>query len=203
MGLSVSLLVLSGCFFGGPSRVQAPSINTFAASSAMSKYDTDGDGKIAGPELDKAPALKGSLKKLDTNGDGAVSVDEISARIGEWQKSRVGLMSMACVVTMDGRPLEGATVTLVPEEFLGSSFKQASGTTAPGGLAILSITPDPSDPTATGVAAGFYTVKISKMSGGQETVPAKYNTETTLGCEVAQDADWALQGSIAFALSSR
>jgi hypothetical protein len=37
-------------------------------------------------------------------------------------------------------------------------------------------------------------VKISKQVNGVETVPAKYNTETTLGQEVAGDVPSIIQG---------
>ncbi len=202
-GMVGAALVLSGCLGRGPSRVRPPSISGSAASQAMSKYDTDGDGKIAGPELDKAASLKSAMAQLDKNQDGAVSADEISARIDDWARSKAGLMSMSCVVTLDGRPVEGATVTLVPEDFLGPNVKQATGTTSASGAALLSVPPDPSDPGLTGVAPGFYRVEISKKAGGSETIPAKYNTETTLGCEVAIDAQWAQEGTIRFELTSR
>ncbi len=48
------LAALAGCS-GGPSRVQPPSISpSGAASEAMTAYDKDSDGFIAGAELDAA-----------------------------------------------------------------------------------------------------------------------------------------------------
>ena len=40
----------------------------------------------------------------------------------------------------------------------------------------------PADPTVQGLSPGFYRVEITKDG---EKIPAKYNTETTLGAEVA------------------
>ena len=37
------------------------------------------------------------------------------------------------------------------------------------------------------IRPGFYRVRISKVVDGKETVPAKYNTETILGHEEADD----------------
>jgi hypothetical protein len=105
------------------------------------------------------------------------------------------------VVTLDGRGLEGATVDFVPEEFLGSDARPASGVTGPGGMTMVSVPVNPADPGATGVAPGFYRVEITSKGG--TAIPAKYNIETTLGCEVAKDSDWQMQGNLRFDLTSR
>ena len=45
------------------------------------------------------------------------------------------------------------------------------------------ISPAPlADPSVKGLSPGFYRVEITKDG---ETIPAKYNTETTLGAEAA------------------
>ena len=75
-----------------PGRIHPPGIAAGAAAAAMKQYDTDGDGKVAGEELDKAPSLKSAIENLDTNGDGAVSGDEVAERIAEWKRSRLGRM---------------------------------------------------------------------------------------------------------------
>jgi len=53
-----------------------------------------------------------------------------------------------------------------------------------------------------GVGLGLYRVRISKKVDGQETIPARYNTETELGVEVAQD-NGNLTGDCFFKLSSK
>jgi len=188
----IAVLTSWGCgIFGGPSRVEAPGISASGAGSgAMDKYDTDGDGVVKGEELDKAPSLKAALAKLDANSDGGVSADEVADRVKQWQETRVGLMSLGCTVMMNGRGLAGVTVNYVPEEFLGSDVKPATGTTDDNGVAILSI----QDSELSGVACGLYRVELSKKDGGTETLPPKFNTETVLGQEVALDAEGIQEG---------
>ena len=178
-----------GCS-GGPSAVTPPSINAgSAASSAMELYDKNSDGAIAGEELAAAPALKAAMETLDVNKDGSVQEEEIVQRIEAWQKSNAGLSTIAAVVTMNGQPLEGATVTFDPEPFLGEGMKQAVGVTSRlGGVSPIipkENRPDPSWPA--GLQLGLYRVRVSKQANGAETIPAIYNTETTLGQQVSPD----------------
>jgi hypothetical protein len=184
-----------GCS-SGPSRVQPPSIDADdAASEAMELYDKDGDGAIAGSELDAVPGLKAAMTTLDANKDGSVQEDEIVARIESWQASGVGVVSIDCFIRMDGRPLADAKIVFEPESFLGDQIQAAEGQTGAGGTAPVSIpkanrpTPD----TPLGLQLGFYRVRIAKEVGGKETIPARYNAETTLGQEVAPD-DPAIMG---------
>ena len=48
---------------------------------------------------------------------------------------------------------------------------------------------------------GFYRVRISKQVNGKEAIPARYNTSTTLGIEVAPDA-YRFRGPMSFALKT-
>ncbi|MFW5692990.1 MAG: hypothetical protein ACOCWL_02120, partial [Thermoguttaceae bacterium] len=166
-----------------PPRVHPPSIDAGSAGrDAMSQYDSDGDGKVSGAELDQAPSLKAALERLDTDGDGAVSASEVAARVRAWQESKVGRMTAVITVLAGGRPLEGATVTLDPEDFLGSNIQPATGTTDASGMAMPSIEVEGDDPP--GIAPGFYLVRITKDG---MNIPPMYNTETVLGLELAQD----------------
>lgn len=184
-GLALALIALIsvGCS-GKPSRIHPPSINASSAgSAAMEQYDLNGDGKVAGEELEKAPSLKAGLSRLDTNGDGGVSADEVAARIVAWQDSKVGRMSGTLTILANGKPLEGATVTLDPEEFLGDNVQSATGTTDAGGVAMPTIEVAAEDPP--GIAPGFYLVRVTKEG---MNIPPMYNTETVLGVEFAPDA---------------
>lgn len=188
-GMSLAALIwviVSGCS-DRPSRVYPPEIDAGAAgAAAMDQYDTDGDGRVAGEELVNAPTLQAALGRLDTNGDGAVSADEVTARVQAWQESRVGRMSGMCRVLYRGQPLEGARVVFDPEEFLGDDIKPATATTDEHGMAMVSIETDPDDPDdVAGVAPGLYLVRITS---DQVDLPPKYNTKTTLGCEMAPDS---------------
>lgn len=200
--LAGAVMVASEGCSSRPSRVHPPGINASAAgTAAVAKYDTNKDGAIAGDELAKAPALKAAIEKIDANSDGKITADEITARIKQWQESKLGLTSLSCQVRMDGKPLADATVTLIPEEFLGPEVQKATGKTDAGGVVVLSVERPP-EPGLSGVAPGLYRVEISKKDGATETVPAKYNTETTLGQEVALDAK-GMQEGIVYELTSK
>ena len=50
-----------------------------AAKAALREADKDGDGSLAGAELDASPAIKSALARFDTNKDKKVSLDELKA----------------------------------------------------------------------------------------------------------------------------
>ena len=181
-------LVLAGVFVvsvGCPSHppaIRPPAINAAqAGAKAIEMYDTNKDGKLSGEELDKCPGLKAALGAIDPSGEG-VTADMIAARIQAWKNMQTGrLPPVGCMVTHNGVPLEGAEVKLVPEKFLGDIMQVATGKTDKHGSASISIptSGDKYDPR--GVPPGFYRVEITKPG---LDIPAKYNTETTLGREV-------------------
>lgn len=174
-----------------PSRVYPPGINPNAGDDAIAQYDADGDGKIAGEELDKAPGIKAAMGNIDTNGDGAVTAEEIYARIKAWKESKLGRSSQAITVRHNGQPLDGATVKMIPEKFLGDEVQPASGETDEWGVAMMNI-PEEADPEGIGgVQVGLYRIEITKPG---EDIPPKYNTETELGVEIAQDMAEAESG---------
>ena len=188
---SAALLAILGCS-SGPSRIEPPSIDADdAASQAMEMFDKDGDGSIAGSELDAAPALKASMATLDTNKDDAVQEDEIVQRIESWQATGAGITSISVLVTMNGRPLDNAEITFEPTPFLGNEVKPAVGLTSPRGITSPTILKEnrPTPDTPAGMQYGFYRVRISKKSGGTESIPAKYNAKTELTADVTEDAD--------------
>ena len=180
-GISLAIL---GCS-RGPGRVEPPPISASdAGAEAVAMYDANGDGKISGVELDKCPALRAAVARIDKTGEGAITADMITERIEDWQRSRLGRIPLTCTVLRNGRPLANAEVRFVPAEFLGPNVRPAKGRTGPNGAATINIeTTNRSVPP--GVAPGLYSVEITKVG---ENIPAKYNTSTTLGQEVASDA---------------
>ena len=175
------LLTAVGC----QSRVKPPSVDPEeAAATAIENYDTDGDGSLNEAELAACPGLLVVMDRFDTTGDRQLSQDEIEARLGEMYSGRVGLTTTSCKVTLDRRPLAGAKVRYVPEAFLGSEIKAAEGVTDQAGFTKVAI-PDeqlPEDQRGIGVLQmGVYRVEITHPT---RSIPAKYNTRTTLGCEL-------------------
>jgi hypothetical protein len=170
-----------------PPRIAAPWIEpSKAASTAIELFDANKDGKISGDELDKAPGLKAALKVMNTDKDKGVTADQIAARIKKWLDSRVGRMSLSCMILHNGKPLAGATVKFVPEKFLSKYLTEtAEGKTNQTGMAMLTLPTEPGpDALPPGLPPGIYRVEITKDG---EKIPAKYNTETVLGQEVSLD----------------
>jgi hypothetical protein len=170
-----------------PRRIFGPPFNAAgAAAKAMELFDSNKDGKISGDELDQAPGLKAALKVMATDKDKGVTADQISLRVKKWIDSKIGRTSLSCMVIHNGQPLAGATVKFVPEKFLSEYLTEtATGKTNQTGMAMLSV-PVESGPDAfpPGLPVGMYRVEITKDG---ENIPAKYNTETTLGQEVSLD----------------
>jgi hypothetical protein len=196
------LIAVASCRYG-PSAVKQPAIDASSAGKlAMEMYDKNNDGNVAGDELENAPALKAALPRLDTNGDGGVSADEVASRVQAWKDMQSGMTGVHMHFTLDGQPLTDAKVTLEPEAFLGDDVKAAFGTTNQFGDAAPSIPkeqrPDPSLPG--GAHFGLYKVRVSKIVNGNETIPARYNMQTTLGQEVSYDDPGMKSNNITFAL---
>jgi hypothetical protein len=154
---------------------------------AIAQLDTNGDGVIQGAELDKCPGVKAALERVDPKGKGRITAEMITARVEAWDQSRLGRMRLYCAVTHNGKPLAGALVKFVPEKFLGHDDPGwlATGETDKNGRAMVTIPVSGQREDPPGVPPGFYRVEITKPG---EKIPAKYNTETTLGQEVARDA---------------
>jgi hypothetical protein len=121
------------------------------------------------------------LASYDKDGNQSISNDEISGRLSQLLKYGVGLTSLQCEVRMNGRPLKDAEVVFEPEPYLGDEVKAARGVTNGRGLVQMSIPTEQLPPAQQALKAihfGTYKVRVNHPK-----VPAKYNTETTLGYE--------------------
>ena len=181
LGVLLMFSGLPGCGSSGPPRVVPDLPDASAADKAMQLYDTNQDGFLDAKELEKAPGLKAALKQKD----GKISKEEIAERIKGWADSRVGRIQITCRLTHNGNPLEGAKVEFVPEKFLGGTLQAGSGTTSKTGGAVIS-SPYAANPAVRGLSPGFYRVEVTKAG---ENIPAKYNSDTTLGAEVASGSE--------------
>lgn len=176
-----------GCF-GGPEAIPPLQVDASrAAEKAMELHDANGDGTLDEGELATAPGLAYSREKIDSDRDGALSQAEIVAMIENWNEKAVGLLTAKCTVQMGRRPLSGAKIRFEPAPFLEDQIETAIGLTDEVGDALLSIPKEkrPIPDCPPGVQVGLYRVVISKENNGKETVPSKYNSETTLGQEVS------------------
>lgn len=156
-------------------------------------FDTNKDGKLSGRELNQCPGLKAAAAKVNPNGEDGITAKMISDRIKKWQKSKLGRMMIFCTVTRKGKPLAGAEVRFVPEKFLGLNDDKwiATGKTDQNGTAMPSIPTTGKRSNPPGLAPGFYRVEVTKPG---EKIPAKYNTRTIFGQEIANDAKGIQEG---------
>jgi len=185
----------------GPSRAEQPGYASNAGEAAVEAYDEDGDNAIGGAELDSVPGLRESLGQVDADGNGLVTAEEIDARIKSWQDSKIGEMALRCEVKLDGSPLPNARIEIEPEPFLGSNVNPGSGLTGTMGEATVSMAPEHlADKRYPGVACGWYKVRVTC---DDREIPAQYNTQTTLGCEVAMSTHWTYHDKLILELKSR
>jgi hypothetical protein len=168
--------LLAGCGSGGPSGPPAYDPDALARA-ALAQFDKNNNGTIEGAELDACPSLKSALAAIDKNKDKALSADELADRFRAYKATNVTTASVSCTVRLNGQPLEGATVTFTPEDFLKDTISGGSGTSDVGGNVATPPLP-----------FGLYRISVSKKNAaGVEAIPARYNTATTLGREVSPD----------------
>jgi len=95
--------------------------------------------------------------------------------------NRPELVPVTGVVTMNGKPLEGARVTFVPENIRGASAE----TDAAGNYELIYIR------DIKGAPPGLHKVFISKLVDEQESIPNQYSSPemTTLTAEVTDSGN--------------
>jgi hypothetical protein len=180
----VALLTPLGC---SNRRIPVPALSPERVSQeALAHYDRNKDGFLDPDELKSCPSLASCLKSLDKDKDGRISGAEIAERIAIYQSSQIGLAVVAFQITLNGQPLPDASVTLIPEKFLGDVLKPAIGTTNARGM--VSMTTWGAE--VPGTACGLYRIEVSKKdAAGRETISTCYNQATVFGLEVAPDND--------------
>ena len=139
------------------------------AKEAVSRYDANGDGKLDAKELEASPALCALLRTLkdhDAAHADSLTAEDIAARVNAWKQGGV-LFSNRTKVTLDGKPLADAVVTLEPEPYLGAAYHSSSGTTHAGGYAYIASAAEGHP----GVYAGLFTVRISRRCRARRRFP--------------------------------
>ncbi|MGL4422580.1 MAG: hypothetical protein ACRCZF_18070, partial [Gemmataceae bacterium] len=110
-----------------------------AGAAAITEYDTNKNGTIEGAELDACPSLKYALDRIDTNKDKALSADEIATRLQSYISAQIAAVGTTVTVILDGSPMSGANVTLVPEKFMMEAVGSSTGTTDKTGAASITL----------------------------------------------------------------
>ena len=187
--IAVASLVglLTGCS-GRAGRVEPPDVDpSQAANLALEAYDTDRSALLSASELEACPGLAAARQAYDTDGDDQISEQEIATRIESWYERRLALTSLSCRVHYKGKPLAGAEVVMTPEAYLGDSVKPARGTTTAAGSGIMAVSDDDLPEEHRGIKGVHYGTYKVQITHPEVELPAKYNTETTLGHEIAHD----------------
>ncbi|MDC0937146.1 hypothetical protein OAS39_12750 [Pirellulales bacterium] len=177
-------LTFLGCY-NQTVRVIHPELDTLAAAhEAIELYDKDGNKSLSKAELSASPALLGAFKKYDGNGDSQLQVDEISQSLAAWAGDGLAMTPCRCTVRLNGKLLHGARVRFIPEPFLASVLKEASGVTNSRGLTLVT-TPDEQLPEANqglgAIYVGLYRIEVTHPS---VEIPARFNSESILGDEM-------------------
>lgn len=192
--IAIVLALLAGCGRSQPAPAYSPSA---ASSAALEAFDKNGSGTLDADEAAKSPSLQTAFSRIDADQDGSLSKSEIADRIAAYRDSQIGLMPLQCTVTLNGVPVEGAEIKLVPEPFLTETLSTATGIAGASGMAA----PQAAGSEIPAVACGLYRVEVSWKKDGQEAIPARYNAQTTLGVEVAPDVP-NLERGVRFDLTS-
>lgn len=181
-GTLLAMLSLSAVGCGNqPVPPAAPLMNAAAAAlQAMSMYDHNNDGVLGQEELKLSPALSTTAGTIDQDENGKLSQDEIQRHLSNLFNTNTILVDAMTEISLNNRPLAGATITLEPEPFLGNAFSTVTAVTDRAGMAGFT----GHDPTHPGVYLGLYTVRVSKIENGRELIPEKYNRASELGLEV-------------------
>jgi hypothetical protein len=197
--VSLVLMVLVGGCSDAPQRVKPPKINpSSAASQAMELYDTNHDGKLSQEELVKCPGVLGAFDSYDANHDKLIDADEFQQHLTSLLRNGTGATQLVCNVSYQGQPLSDAKVVLEPEPYLGSEIQPAEGVTTSFGAAHVGMSPDKTPAALKAfklIQYGTFKVRITHPT---IQLPAKYNTETTLGYETIPG-----DPSVSFALGAK
>jgi len=183
VALVVGLLLLPGCSRTPPAVKHPLASGSACAAEALALCDKDSDGAIDADELKSCPGLQAAIDRVDADHDQKLSAAEISQRIDKLRSSTAIIMNATVAITRGGVPLTDAQVVVEPEPFMQGLPVPAVGVTDARGEVSLAV----QDGKLPGLYCGLYRVRVSKQQQGRETIPARYNTETTLGFELASD----------------
>lgn len=185
-GVFVLVGAVIGCNSGGSAAPPDADVDpNEVAARAMELCDTDGNRSISPDECQAAcPPLAIAFSSVDADADGSLNESEIAARVSALATTTTNMTSVDCTITLDGRPLAGATVALQPAAMYGESLLPAQAVTDESGVARPGVSNDRLPQKLAGMALlypGLYRVEITHP---QHSIPARYNSASELGCEV-------------------
>jgi hypothetical protein len=194
---AIVLSVAAGCESG---IAHCPPLDpAVIAAQAIAALDTNKSGVLEGAEIVQAQGLRSGLSAIDADESGTITAAEIEQRLRRYGEFPVATLPLGCVVRVDGQPLAEGEVRLVPESFFGDSRQVVLGRSDEHGVVDFRV----EGSQAFGVPQGMYRIEVSKPdAAGNETLPARYNTQSQLGQEIAFDRR-EIEGALRLELSSR
>lgn len=180
--LLIVSIAATGCS-NAPARFVAPEIDIEAAATqAMELYDANGNGSLSKEEMARVPGILARLKAYDLNTNESVEREEIQTQLSRLL-NRVGGTQLSALVFYKGRPLKDATIVMEPEPYLGDQIQKAEAVTDGAGVAELAIPPEYTPEHLRRFKTLHYGTFKVRITHPSISLPAKYNTETTLGYE--------------------
>jgi hypothetical protein len=163
----------------GPPRVAVPSWKPQQiANRVLDQLDADRDSFIDASEAKVAPGLAAAFGRIDANQDKRLTESEIRERFQLYEKLRTGLVARSFQVLLNGRPLAGAQVSFVPEDFQGGVIETASGVTDITGVVV----PQTAGQDMPAMQVGFYRVEVNPGQGTPGQTPS---IKSPVGVEVS------------------
>jgi EF-hand domain len=197
VGLVVMVLV-GGCS-GAPQRVKPPKIDpSSAATQAMELYDTNHDAKLSQEELARCPGVLVAFDSYDTDNNKLIDAEEFQQHLSNLLRNGTGATQLVCNVSYQGQPLGDAKVVLEPEPYLGSDIQPAEGVTSSFGAAHVGMSPEKTPAALKAFKLIQYGTFKVRITHPKIQLPAKYNTDTTLGYETTPG-----DPAVSFALSAK
>lgn len=172
----------------GPRAIERVDVDLDAtAQRAIAQLDSNSDGKIDEKEVRAAPGLAEAFARADKDDNQSLSAQEIGDYMNVIVDGSPAIFALEFELSYRGRPLDQATVTLVPESFQGDQFKPASGVSDADGFADVTMAAEdlPFEGSPFGVRPGLYRIQITS---NKQNIPTKYNSNTELGIELSLSA---------------
>lgn len=188
---------LPGCT-GRPARVPLADIDYDAsARAAIATYDANGDDSLGRVELIGCPALVAAFDHIDSDGDAQLGGGEIADYLRRLQEGGVAMVSWTLRIMVDGKPVEGAHVSLEPADFLHPGMLPAEGVTDKQGLVTLAVAEEHRPaPHARVLHCGLYNAHVSPPRGKTKDVSAADTGQQAFGVEVRPEGQGDYTGAV-------